>query len=93
MSPLETMAKAIFMKEFEVADADNQIWERLTSRSPKLKEKQIAEVRAGLLALEELDLPDELFDRVLVVAIKDGDDRHCYERGHFRAMLRAIAQS
>jgi hypothetical protein len=87
MTPLEAMAKAIFLQEFEVTPENDGIWDRLTKNKPALLLKQVEEVKAGLMALAQVQLPEE------VIAAGWIDKEDVTPDEIFSAMLRAIIDS
>lgn len=90
MTPLEIAAKAAINKSLEQAGRTVMVSGTWPPPEDIAKAKEV--VGAALLALAGADLPESLMDIALDAQTSDGDDRHCFERGHFRAMCRAIAE-
>lgn len=86
MTPLETMVKAYHQEKFG-SHADG-VWDQCP---PAAREKAFKCMRAALRALIDADLPEELMARALDESEECGNDRHKWERGHFRTMVSVIA--
>jgi hypothetical protein len=81
MKPLEVMAKAHW------ADSENTAWESLLAED---RAHMVNMMRAALLALAEVELPEAALSRGLIAMACAKD--HAPEET-FRAMLRAIAEA
>lgn len=89
MTPLEIAAKAAYDEWINPVIGIESTWEELPEGH---RSRMVESQRAALLALAEIDLPYELMEDALMSAEKVGRDRHCYERGHFRALLHLLAK-